>query len=150
MKREVFETKVKKRLWFLNKKEKIKLNQFLTEAQNNQANSKILNQPVKFSNVFLKQRVFSDKTHGMSFLFIMVVGMLLSNALLLGLFLFGLLTSLNVVNYFIDPQTHLSTTQLVIIMLGAIAAIVISCYFIRKVTAFFTKKLLEYRFNHVR
>ncbi|AMY04498.1 hypothetical protein CD149_09435 [Staphylococcus condimenti] len=149
MKREIFETKVKKRLWFLNKKEKIKLNQFLKEARQNQANSKILSQPVKFSNLFLKQHVFSDKTHGISFLFVMIVGMLLANALLLGLFLFGLLTSLNVVNYFIDPQTHLSTIQLIFIMIGAIAAIIISCYLIRIITAFFTKKLLEYRFNHV-
>ena len=149
MKKEEFESKVKKQLWFLNKKEKIKLNQFMTEAQTNQANSKILNQPIKFSNLFLKQYVFSNKTHGSSFLFIIIVLMLLANALLLGLFLFGLLTSLNVVNYFVQPQTNLSTLQLVLLLIGGILAMIIACYFIKVVTGYFTKKLLEYRFNRV-
>ena len=149
MKREQFESKVKKQLWFLNKKEKIKLNQFMTEAQTNQANSKILNQPIRFFKFISKATCFSNKTHGSSFLFIIIVLMLLANALLLGLFLFGLLTSLNVVNYFVQPQTNLSTLQLALLLIGAILAMIIACYFIKVVTGYFTKKLLEYRFNRV-
>ncbi|MGT9231155.1 hypothetical protein ACVV5W_13215, partial [Enterococcus faecalis] len=67
--------------------------------------------------------------------------------ILLGGFLFGLITSLTAVNYFIHPQVNLSTVTVVLIIIGAIILMLIAIFLIKKVTAFFTKKLLEYKFN---
>lgn len=73
--------------------------------------------------------------------------MLLINALLLGLFLFGLLTSLSVVQYFVNPQVDLSLVQLALILVGGIISLIVASILMKIVTAFFTKKLLENRFN---
>lgn len=147
MKKDVFETKVKKQLWFLNKQEKEKLNQVFIELEDNPSTDSVYKKPIKFSNQFLKNHVFKEKHQGMVSLFFIIVGLLLINALLLGLFLFGLLTSLNVVQYFIHPQVKLSIIQLILILIGGILSMIVASILMKVVTAFFTKKLLEYRYN---
>ncbi|WP_412521193.1 hypothetical protein [Staphylococcus simulans] len=147
MKKEQFETKVKKQLWFLNKKEKGQLNQVLKELENSQDNTLTYKQPIKFSNQFLRTHIFQQRHQGTASLFLIIVGMLLINALLLGVFLFGLLTSLSVVQYFVNPQVDLSFVQLAFILIGGILALVVASILMKIVTAFFTKKLLEHRFN---
>lgn len=147
MKKEQFETKVKKQLWFLNKKEKGKLNQVLNDLENNETNSLTYKQPIKFSNQFLRTHIFKQRNQGTASLFLIIVGMLLINALLLGLFLFGLLTSLSVVQYFVNPQVNLSFVQLALILIGGIISLIVASILMKVVTAFFTKKLLEHRFN---
>ncbi|RIN76240.1 hypothetical protein BU015_09745 [Staphylococcus simulans] len=147
MKKEQFETKVKKQLWFLNKKEKGQLNQVLNDLENNETNSLTYKQPIKFSNQFLRTHIFKQRNQGTASLFLIIVGMLLINALLLGLFLFGLLTSLSVVQYFVNPQVNLSFVQLALILIGGIISLVVASILMKVVTAFFTKKLLEHRFN---
>ncbi|PTJ33106.1 hypothetical protein BU026_06625, partial [Staphylococcus simulans] len=79
--------------------------------------------------------------------FCIIVCMLLINSLLLGLFLFGLLTSLSVVQYFVNPQVDLSLVQLALILIGGIISLIVASILMKIVTAFFTKKLLENRFN---
>ncbi|WP_341776686.1 hypothetical protein [Staphylococcus simulans] len=147
MEKEQFETKVKKQLWFLNKKEKGQLNQVLNDLENNETNSLTYKQPIKFSNQFLRTHIFKQRNQGTASLFLIIVGMLLINALLLGLFLFGLLTSLSVVQYFVNPQVNLSFVQLALILIGGIISLVVASILMKVVTAFFTKKLLEHRFN---
>lgn len=147
MKKDIFETKVKKQLWFLNKQEKEKLNQVFNELENDSSNELVYKKPIKFSNQFLKNHVFREKHQGTMSLFFIIIGLLLINALLLGLFLFGLLTSLNVVQYFIHPQVQLSNMQLILILIGGILSMVVASILMKIVTAFFTKKLLEYRYN---
>lgn len=144
MKKEQFETKVKKQLWFLNKKEKDQLNQVLSDLENSEVTYK---QPIKFSNHFLETHVFQRRHQGTASLFLIIVGMLLINALLLGLFLFGLLTSLSVVQYFVNPQIKLSIIQLMLILIGGLLSLIVASVLMKVVTAFFTKKLLENRFN---
>ncbi|MCD8914826.1 hypothetical protein K2V61_04655 [Staphylococcus simulans] len=147
MKKEHFETKVKKQLWFLNNKEKAQLNQILSEVEQNQDPQAIYKKPIKFSNQFLRTHIFRERNQGTASFFLIIAGMLLINALLLGLFLFGLLSSLNVVQYFVHPQVDLSMLQLILILTGGILAIIVSSILMKKVTAYFTKKLLECRFN---
>lgn len=147
MKKEQFETKVKKQLWFLNKKEKDQLNQVLKDLENDQTNTLTYKQPIKFSNQFLRTHIFKKRHQGTASLFLIIVGMLLINALLLGLFLFGLLTSLSVVQYFVNPQVDLSLVQLALILIGGIISLIVASILMKIVTAFFTKKLLENRFN---
>ncbi|MHD0397403.1 hypothetical protein ACY2DA_06145 [Staphylococcus simulans] len=147
MKKEQFETKVKKQLWFLNKKEKDQLNRVLNDLENHGSDTLTYKKPIKFSNQFLSTHVFHKRHQGTASLFLIIVGMLLINALLLGLFLFGLLTSLSVVQYFVNPQVKLSFVQLALILLGGIIALIVASVLMKIVTAFFTKKLLEHRFN---
>ena len=68
-------------------------------------------------------------------------------ALLLGLFLTGLITSLTSVHYFINPKVELSSLLVIIILIAAICIMILSLYLIKIITALFTKKLLELKFN---
>ena len=59
----------------------------------------------------------------------------------------GFIASLAVVNQFINPKAELSLIYLVLILVFAIISLIVSLYLIRFVTALFTKRLLEYKFN---
>ena len=48
---------------------------------------------------------------------------------------------------FINPKAELSLIYLVLILVFAIISLIVSLYLIRFVTALFTKRLLEYKFN---
>lgn len=54
-----FDKKVKKQLWFLNKKEKQALDQRLSSISDD--DSVNLNKPVTFANAYLRQHVFRNK-----------------------------------------------------------------------------------------
>lgn len=54
-----FDKKVKKQLWFLNKKEKQALDQRLSSISDD--DSVNLNKPVTFANAYLRQNVFRNK-----------------------------------------------------------------------------------------
>lgn len=145
MDKNTFSARVKKQLWFLNKTEKDQLNQELKQL--NEHDADVLNKPVKFSNQFLRTHVFQQKMISSFSLVLLLMGIVFTYVILLGGFLFGLITSLTAVNYFINPQVTLSTMTVTLIIVGAILLMIVSLFLIKKVTAFFTKKLLEYKFN---
>ena len=136
MKANIFKQKVKKQLWFLNKKEKSKLDSVLESVVEKHDNEH-LNRPIAFSNQFLKEYVFKEKVVSSTQLF----------ALLLGIFLFGFITSLTAVQYFIKPEVQLSTLTVILTFIGSLLLVIVSLYLIRLVTGYFTKKLLEYKHN---
>ena len=136
-----FDKKVKKQLWFLNKKEKQALDQRLSSISDD--DSVNLNKPVTFANAYLRQNVFRNSYS----MFVTLVVMMFAYVALLGLFLFGLITSLSGVQFFVSPKVDLSTTVVILTIIGAILLMIVSIYFIKIVTSYFTKKLLEIKFN---
>lgn len=146
MKANIFEQKVKKQLWFLNKKEKTKLDEVLSKTVDLNESDQ-LNRPVAFSNQFLKEYIFKEKVVSSTQLFVLLLGILGTYIVLIGLFLFGFLTSLTSVQYFIKPEVELSTVTVVLTLVGALLLVIVSLYMIKVVTGYFTKKLLEYKHN---
>ncbi|MBM2658303.1 hypothetical protein [Staphylococcus pseudoxylosus] len=146
MKANIFEQKVKKQLWFLNKKEKNKLDEVLSKTVDLNESDQ-LNRPVAFSNQFLKEYIFKEKVVSSTQLFALLLGILGTYIVLIGLFLFGFLTSLTSVQYFIKPEVELSTVTVVLTLVGALLLVIVSLYMIKVVTGYFTKKLLEYKHN---
>ncbi len=140
-----FDKKVKKQLWFLNKKEKQALDQRLSSISDD--DSVNLNKPVTFANAYLRQNVFRNKETKSYSMFVTLVVMMFAYVALLGLFLFGLITSLSGVQFFVSPKVDLSTTVVILTIIGAILLMIVSIYFIKIVTSYFTKKLLEIKFN---
>ncbi|HHX0300797.1 TPA: hypothetical protein ACU1YB_001737 [Staphylococcus aureus] len=140
-----FDKKVKKQLWFLNKKEKQALDQRLSSISDD--DSVNLNKPVTFVNAYLRQNVFRNKETKSYSMFVTLVVMMFAYVALLGLFLFGLITSLSGVQFFVSPKVDLSTTVVILTIIGAILLMIVSIYFIKIVTSYFTKKLLEIKFN---
>ncbi|MBE6178647.1 hypothetical protein [Staphylococcus xylosus] len=146
MKANIFKQKVKKQLWFLNKKEKNKLDEVLSKAIDSNE-SEELKRPIAFSNQFLKEYIFKEKVVSSTQLFILLLGILGTYIVLIGLFLFGFLTSLTSVQYFIKPEVELSTVTVLLTLVGALLLLIVSLYMIKVVTGYFTKKLLEYKHN---
>ncbi|MBM6637891.1 hypothetical protein [Staphylococcus xylosus] len=146
MKANIFKQKVKKQLWFLNKKEKNKLDEVLSKAIDSNE-SEQLKRPIAFSNQFLKEYIFKEKVVSSTQLFILLLGILGTYIVLIGLFLFGFLTSLTSVQYFIKPEVELSTVTVLLTLFGALLLLIVSLYMIKVVTGYFTKKLLEYKHN---
>ncbi|WP_436961676.1 hypothetical protein [Staphylococcus xylosus] len=146
MKANIFKQKVKKHLWFLNKKEKNKLDEVLSKAVDSNE-SEQLKRPVAFSNQFLKEYIFKEKVVSSTQLFLLLLGILGTYIVLIGLFLFGFLTSLTSVQYFIKPEVELSTVTVLLTLVGALLLLIVSLYMIKVVTGYFTKKLLEYKYN---
>lgn len=146
MKANIFKQKVKKQLWFLNKKEKNKLDEVLSKAVDSNE-SEQLKRPVAFSNQFLKEYIFKEKVVSSTQLFLLLLGILGTYIVLIGLFLFGFLTSLTSVQYFIKPEVELSTVTVLLTLAGALLLLIVSLYMIKVVTGYFTKKLLEYKNN---
>lgn len=91
--------------------------------------------------------MFQQKEVASTTLLLLLISMVLIYAFLLGLFLTGFITSLTAVNYFINPQVSMPILNVVLILIGAILLAIVSLMLIKSVTAFFTKKLLEYKFN---
>lgn len=145
MNKNKFTEKVQKQLWFLNRKEKDQLKQKLNALDENQ--NVDFNKPIKFSNQYLKDVVFKEKTTSSGKIFILLIRIVLAYAVLLGLFLLGLITSLAAVHYFINPKVALSSIVVVLIIVVAIIIMILSLYWIKIATALFTKKLLELKFN---
>ncbi|MDW4458761.1 hypothetical protein [Staphylococcus saprophyticus] len=146
MKANIFKQKVKKQLWFLNKKEKSKLDSVLESVVEKHDNEH-LNRPIAFSNQFLKEYVFKEKVVSSTQLFALLLGILFTYIMLLGIFLFGFITSLTAVQYFIKPEVQLSTLTVILTFIGALLLVIVSLYLIRLVTGYFTKKLLKYKHN---
>lgn len=146
MKANIFKQKVKKQLWFLNKKEKSKLDSVLESVVEKHDNEH-LNRPIAFSYQFLKEYVFKEKVVSSTQLFALLLGILFTYIMLLGIFLFGFITSLTAVQYFIKPEVQLSTLTVILTFIGALLLVIVSLYLIRLVTGYFTKKLLEYKHN---
>lgn len=147
MDKKIFREKVQKQLWFLNKKEKIHLNNKLFQMETKDKDNVNFNKPIQFSNQYLKENVFKDKHTSSGKTFGLLISIVLIYAILLGLFLTGLITSLTAVHYFIDPKVELSNILVLLILLMAIILMILSLYLIKRVTALFTKKLLEIKFN---
>ncbi|MBF7016798.1 hypothetical protein [Staphylococcus durrellii] len=142
----IFKQKVRKQLWFLTKKEKKELNEVLERVTtgDSQVDTR---KPIRFSNQFLKEYIFKEKVVSFNNLLPLLLGILFTYILLIGVFIFGFLASLSSVQYFIKPEVQLTTTIVILTFIGSILLIIISLYCFHKVTAYFTKKLLEYRHN---
>lgn len=142
----IFQQKVKKQLWFLNIKEKRTLHKVLEEATSKDSEVD-LKRPVRFSNQFLKEFIFQEKVVSVTTLFPLLIGILFAYIILIGVFLFGFITSLTAVQYFIKPEVSLSPLVVILTLIGSILLVILSLYFIKVATAYFTKKLLEYKHN---
>ncbi|WP_042740824.1 hypothetical protein, partial [Staphylococcus aureus] len=88
-----FDKKVKKQLWFLNKKEKHALDQRLSSITDK--DNVNFNKPITFANAYLRENVFRSKETKSYSIFVTLVVMMFAYVALLGLFLFGLITSLS-------------------------------------------------------
>lgn len=140
-----FDKKVKKQLWFLNKKEKQALDQRLSSITDK--DNVNFNKPIAFANGYLRENVFRSKETKSYSVFVTLVVMMFAYVALLGLFLFGLITSLSGVQFFVNPKVELSTTVVILTIIGAILLMLVSIYLIKITTSYFTKKLLEHKFN---
>ncbi|HDY9537709.1 TPA: hypothetical protein RRN10_001305 [Staphylococcus argenteus] len=145
MSKKLFDKKVKKQLWFLNKKEKLELDQHL--ASISESDNVNFNKPITFANAYLRQYIFKDKEVKSYSMFLILIMMILAYVALLGIFLFGLITSLSGVQFFVNPKVDLTTTVVILTIIGAILLMFVSIYLIKIVTSYFTKKLLELKFN---
>ncbi|HHO1820311.1 TPA: hypothetical protein ACRT2G_001819 [Staphylococcus aureus] len=140
-----FDKKVKKQLWFLNKKEKQALDKRLSSITDK--DNVNFNKPITFANAYLRENVFRSKETKSYSIFVTLVVMMFAYIALLGLFLFGLITSLSGVQFFVNPKVELSTTVVILTIIGAILLMLVSIYLIKITTSYFTKKLLEHKFN---
>lgn len=145
MDKKTFKEKVQKQLWFLNKKEKEQLNKKLSQIDSE--DNVDFNKPIQFSNRYLKSHIYEHKSATSGKTFILLFSIVVTYALLLGLFLTGLITSLTSVHYFINPKVELSSLLVIIILIAAICIMILTLYLIKIITALFTKKLLELKFN---
>lgn len=105
------------------------------------------NKPITFANGYLRENVFRSKETKSYSIFVTLVVMMFAYVALLGLFLFGLITSLSGVQFFVNPKVELSTTFVILTIIGAILLMIVSIYLIKITTSYFTKKLLEHKFN---
>lgn len=129
----------------LNKKEKLELDQHL--ASISESDNVNFNKPITFANAYLRQYIFKDKEAKSYSMFLILIMMILAYVALLGIFLFGLITSLSGVQFFVNPKVDLTTTVVILTIIGAILLMFVSIYLIKIVTSYFTKKLLELKFN---
>ena len=106
-----------------------------------------LNRPIAFSNQFLKEYVFKEKVVSSTQLFALLLGILFTYIMLLGIFLFGFITSLTAVQYFIKPEVQLSTLTVILTFIGSLLLVIVRLYLIRLITEKKKKKLLEYKHN---
>ncbi|MDT4051695.1 hypothetical protein RPO70_10930, partial [Staphylococcus arlettae] len=123
----IFQQKVKKQLWFLNKKEKRTLHKVLEEATSKDSEVD-LKRPVRFSNQFLKEFIFQEKVVSVTTLFPLLICILFAYIILIGVFLFGFITSLTAVQYFIKPEVSLSPLVVILTLIGSILLVILSLY----------------------
>ena len=100
--------------------------------------SKKYRKPIQYANQFLKI-TYLNKRSSKFHIVILLIGMVLIYAFLLGLFLTGFITSLTAVNYFINPQVSMPVINVILILIGAVLLAIVSLLLIKSVTAFFTK-----------
>ncbi|MEJ7540433.1 HPP family protein [Staphylococcus intermedius] len=148
MRKDVFEYKVKKELWYLNRREKNDLTQYF-EKHSIETLQQQFSTPRRFVSHYLQHEIFGTRIVSSGHLVTSLVGLLVTNILLLGLFITGMLLSLSAVNYFIQPQVSLSMSVVIAILLSAIILMIVAVYFMKRANAFFTKRLLLYKFNKV-
>ncbi|WP_086427486.1 magnesium transporter [Staphylococcus cornubiensis] len=148
MRKDVFEYKIKKELWYLNRREKNDLTQYF-EKHSIETLQQQYRTPRSFVNHYLQHEIFGTRIVSSGHLVTSLVGLLIANILLLGLFITGLLLSLSAINYFIQPQVSLSIGVVIAILLSAIVLMIVAVYLMKRANAFFTKRLLLYKFNKV-
>ncbi|ARJ50061.1 magnesium transporter [Staphylococcus lutrae] len=149
MRNDVFEYKVKKEMWYLNAREKRALAEWM-KHQTVEAIQQEYQSPRRFVYDYLQQHVFKTRVLSTGHLVTSLIGLLVTNIILLGLFITGLLLSLSAVHYFIQPQVHLSISLVVVILICAILLMILTIYLMKRSNAFFTKRLLDYKMNRVR
>lgn len=89
------------------------------------------NKPITFANTYLRENVFRSKESKSYSIFVTLVVMMFAYVALLGLFLFGLITSLSGVQFFVNPKVDLSTTVVILTIIGAILLMLVSIYLIK-------------------
>lgn len=131
----------------LNRKEKQLLEHTFEQnnASFNNAEQKFM-KPTRFANQFYRFIFFEINIFQMD---IFLINYIICSHIhsIARMVLAGFIASLAVVNQFINPKAELSLIYLVLILVFAIISLIVSLYLIRFVTALFTKRLLEYKFN---
>lgn len=143
MKKDEFEHKVHKHLWFLNRAEKKCLNEQLTRYD---PTSDHLN-PISYANAFLKRYIFKNKRMTVGTLYCLLIGLLCSSIIFVGLFLFGFLLSIYAVNTLLTSDGSLSRGLTLLLIPGSCLIIFVSLFLLRASVRYFTKRLVEYKFN---
>ncbi|KIX90132.1 hypothetical protein TP70_09620 [Staphylococcus microti] len=148
MKNNVFKYKVEKQLWYLNRREKAKLAELLSDDRMDAVQEQFKT-PGKFASFYLQEHVFKSRVVGANHLFATLIGLFMANILLLGILITGMLLSLTAVNHFIHPQVTLSTSTVIAALVGGVVLMLIAMLMMKVANAFFTKRLVEYKFNKV-
>ncbi|QLK86310.1 hypothetical protein [Staphylococcus sp. 17KM0847] len=148
MEKKVFKYKVEKQLWYLNKREKMHLQSILTNDTFDEL-QKTFKTPGRFVTHYLQNHVFKSRVVDTRHLFVSLFGLLMSNIILLGLFITGMLLSLSAVNYFLQPQVMLSTIVVIAALLGGIVLMFLALWMMKRTNAYFTKRLIDYKLNKV-
>ena len=104
------------------------------------------NKPITFANGYLRENVFRSKETKSYSIFVTLVDDVCIRCFI-RFVLFGLITSLSGVQFFVNPKVELSTTFVILTIIGAILLMIVSIYLIKITTSYFTKKLLEHKFN---
>lgn len=148
MENRVFKYKVEKQLWYLNRREKAALAEILADDKMDAIQEQFIT-PGRFASFYLKEQVFKDRIVGSSHLFTTLLGIFASNIVLLGVLITGMLLSLTAVNHFIHPQVSLSTVTVIAALIGGIAMMFVAVWMMKVANTFFTKRLVDYKFNKV-
>ncbi|MCS4485288.1 hypothetical protein [Staphylococcus americanisciuri] len=148
MENRIFKYKIEKQLWYLNRREKAKLAEVLSEDRLEQLQSEFRT-PGRFVTVYLKESVFKSRVVGTTHLFTTLIGLFAANIVLLGILITGMLLSLTALNHFIHPQVTLSTITVITALLSGIVLIILAVWIMKVANAFFTKRLVDYKFNKV-
>lgn len=148
MEHKVFKYKVEKQLWYLSRKEKAKLAELLTDEHIASIQEKFKT-PGRFASFYLKEHIFKSRVLGTGHLYATLLGLFIGNIFLLGVLITGMLLSLNAVNYFIHPQVSLSTGTVITALVGGLVLMVLGIILMKIANAYFTKRLVDYKFNKV-
>lgn len=140
------EKKITKQLWFLNKKEKVRLLQSLKQYDESSFMQKYKSNN-QFIVTFLRQNVFDSKPKTQIHLLLSLIGLFVANVVLLGLFILGLLLTITSIKYMIDPTSSLNLSYMSVIMISSIFGTLIVLLLMKPVNAFFTKRLIDYKLN---
>ncbi len=146
MQNQAFQHQIEKDLWYLNQREKKALHTYLKSRDMDDIQNKYRT-PQRFVSYYLKNHIFSNELKTSSYLTMTLIGLFVVNVMLLGLFIGALLLCLSSAHYFIQPNMNLSVGLVIAIMLTALISLVLIVYLMKVANGYFTKRLIDYKFN---
>ncbi|MDQ7193717.1 hypothetical protein RCF68_09110, partial [Staphylococcus felis] len=142
----MFQQKIEKQTWFLNKKEKKALHQYIN-SHTIEALQLKYKTPGAFVTDYLKSVLLNENKRKSNALLGTLIGLFVVNVILLGLFLTGLLISLSVIHYLIQSDIEMPLVKLIGLMVGSIVLIVCTLILLKISNRYFTKRLVMYKLN---